>query len=57
MYQGGIYMSQESDLKKMEQRDYFLYPQDGLIDITVGFMAISFGLLVAMDRAVLWLII
>ena len=49
-------MSQESDLKKMGPRDYFLYPQDGLIDIAVGFMAISFGLLVAMDRAVFWFI-
>ena len=49
-------MSQESDLKKMGQRAYLFYPQDGFIDIAIGFMAISFGLLVAMDREVFWFI-
>jgi hypothetical protein len=44
-------MSQEQDFKKLQQRTYQSYHQDGLIDIIIGLAIIGFGLNMALDNA------
>ncbi len=43
-------MSQEQDFKKLQQRTYQSYQQDGLIDIIIGLSFIGFGLNMAFDN-------
>jgi hypothetical protein len=45
-------MSQEQDFKKLQQRTYASYHQDGLIDIILGLSIIGFGLMMALDSSV-----
>ena len=45
-------MSQEQDFKKLQQRTYQSYHQDGLIDIIIGLAMIGFGLMLAFDSSV-----
>lgn len=45
-------MSQEHDFKKLQQRTYQSYHQDGLIDIIIGLAMIGFGLMLAFDSSV-----
>lgn len=45
-------MSQEQDFKKLQQRTYQSYHQDGLIDIIIGLAFIGFGLMIALDSSV-----
>ena len=45
-------MSQEKDFKKLQQKTYQSYHQDGLIDIIIGLAIIGFGLNMAFDNAV-----
>ena len=45
-------MSQEQDFKKLQQRTYQSYHQDGLIDIIIGLAIIGFGLMLAFDSSV-----
>jgi hypothetical protein len=45
-------MSQEHDFKKLQQRTYQSYHQDGLIDIIIGLGFIGFGLMMAFDSSV-----
>ena len=45
-------MSQEQDFRKLQQRTYESYHQDGLIDIIIGLGFIGFGLLMAFDSSV-----
>ena len=45
-------MSQEQDFKKLQQRTYESYHQDGLIDIIIGLSIIGFGLMMAFDSSV-----
>ena len=45
-------MSQEHDFKKLQQRTYESYHQDGLIDILIGLGFIGFGLNMAFDSSV-----
>ncbi len=49
-------MQQGQDLKKIERWAYLFCHEDGLIDIVVGLIAISFGLMIASDRVIFWLI-
>lgn len=44
-------MSQEQDFKKLQQKTYRSYHQDGLIDIIIGLAIIGFGLNIAFDNA------
>lgn len=44
-------MSQEQDFKKLQQRTYASYHQDGLIDIIIGWAIIGFGLNMALDNS------
>lgn len=44
-------MSQEQDFKKLQQKTYRSYHQDGLIDIIIGLAIIGFGLNIALDNA------
>ena len=44
-------MSQEMDFKKLQQRTYESYHQDGLIDIIFGLGFIGFGLNMALDNS------
>ena len=45
-------MSQVLDFKKLQQKTYQSYHQDGLIDIIIGLGLIGFGLNMALDNAV-----
>jgi hypothetical protein len=45
-------MSQEQDFKKLQQRTYQSYHQDGLIDIIIGLAIIGYGLMLAFDSSV-----
>ena len=45
-------MSQEQDFKKLQQRTYQSYHQDGLIDIIIGLGFIGFGLMMAFDSSI-----
>ena len=45
-------MSQEQDFKKLQQRTYESYQQDGLIDMIIGLGMIGFGLMLAFDSSV-----
>ena len=45
-------MSQEQDFKKLQQKTYQSYHQDGLIDIIIGLGFIGFGLNMALDNSV-----
>ncbi len=45
-------MSQEQDFKKLQQKTYQSYHQDGLIDILIGLGFIGFGLNMAFDNSV-----
>lgn len=44
-------MSQEKDFKKLQQKTYKSYHQDGLIDIIIGLAIIGFGLNMAFDNS------
>jgi membrane-associated HD superfamily phosphohydrolase len=44
-------MSQEKDFKKLQQKTYRSYHQDGLVDIIIGLAIIGFGLNIAFDNA------
>jgi len=44
-------MSQEQDFKKLQQRTYQSYHQDGLIDMIIGWSMIGFGLNMAFDNS------
>lgn len=44
-------MSQEQDFKKLQQRTYKSYHQDGLIDMIIGLSFIGFGLNMAFDNS------
>jgi hypothetical protein len=44
-------MSQEQDFKKLQQRTYQSYHQDGLIDMIIGWSMIGFGLNMALDNS------
>jgi hypothetical protein len=44
-------MSQEKDFKKLQQKTYQSYHQDGLIDIIIGLAIIGFGLNMAFDNS------
>ena len=44
-------MSQENDFKKLQQRTYESYHQDGLIDIIIGLGFIGFSLNMAFDNS------
>lgn len=44
-------MSQEQDFKKLQQRTYASYHQDGLIDIIIGWAIFGFGLNMALDNS------
>jgi hypothetical protein len=44
-------MSQEQDFKKLQQRTYQSYHQDGLIDMIIGLSFIGFGLNMAFDNS------
>jgi hypothetical protein len=44
-------MSQEQDFKKLQQKTYRSFHQDGLIDIIIGLAIIGFGLNIAFDNA------
>ena len=44
-------MSQEQDFKKLQQRTYASYHQDGLIDIIIGWAIIGFGINMALDNS------
>ena len=44
-------MSQEQDFKRLQQKTYCAYHQDGLIDIIIGLAIIGFGLNTALDNA------
>jgi hypothetical protein len=46
-------MSQEQGFKKLQQRTYESYHQDGLIDMIIGLGMIGFGLNMALDNSVL----
>jgi len=45
-------MTQEQDFKKLQQRTYASYHQDGLIDLIIGLGIIGFGLMMAFDSSV-----
>jgi hypothetical protein len=45
-------MSQEQDFKKLQQRTYQSYHQDGLIDIIIGLAIIGYGLMLAFDSSI-----
>ena len=45
-------MSQEQDFKKLQQRTYQSYHQDGLIDIIIGLAIIGYGLMLALDSSI-----
>ena len=45
-------MSQEQDFKKLQQKTYQSYQQDGLIDILIGVACVGFGLNMALDSIV-----
>jgi hypothetical protein len=49
-------MSQEQDFKKLQQRAYASYHQDGLIDIIIGWAIIGFGLNMALDNSAFFFI-
>jgi hypothetical protein len=49
-------MSQGQDLKRTERWAYLFHHEDGLIDITIGLIAMGFGLMIASDRVIFWLI-
>lgn len=44
-------MSQDQDFKKLQQRTYASYHQDGLIDIIIGWAIFGFGLNMALDNS------
>ncbi|MGW8144944.1 MAG: hypothetical protein ACWGN2_11150 [Anaerolineales bacterium] len=44
-------MSQERDFKKLQQRTYASYHQDGLIDMIVGWAITGFGINMALDNS------
>jgi hypothetical protein len=44
-------MSQEQDFKKLQQRTYASYHQDGLIDMIIGWAIIGFGINMALDNS------
>jgi hypothetical protein len=44
-------MSQESDLKILARRAYLSYHQDGLIDVLIGWMVLSFGIYLLLDSS------
>jgi hypothetical protein len=44
-------MSQEQDFKKLQQRTYASYHQDGLIDMIIGWAIIGFGINMALDSS------
>ena len=46
-------MSQNFNLKKIEQKAYFSYHNDGIIDILIGFVILLFGIGMATDMAYL----
>jgi hypothetical protein len=46
-------MSQESDLKILVRRAYLSYHQDGLIDVLIGWMVLSFGIYLLLDSSVI----
>ncbi len=45
-------MSQEQDFKKLRQKTYASYHQDGLIDIIIGWAILGFGINMALDNSV-----
>lgn len=45
-------MSQEQDFKKLQQRTYQSYHQDGLIDIIIGMAIIGYSLMLAFDSSI-----
>ena len=44
-------MSQDQDFKRLQQKTYQSYHQDGLIDIIIGLAIIGFGLNIAFDNS------
>ena len=44
-------MSQERDFKKLQQRTYASFHQDGLIDMIIGWAIIGFGINMALDSS------
>jgi hypothetical protein len=44
-------MSQEQDFKKLQQRTYASFHQDGLIDMIIGWAIIGFGINMALDNS------
>ena len=44
-------MSQEQDFRKLQQRTYASYHQDGLIDMIIGWAIIGFGINMALDSS------
>ncbi len=44
-------MTNDVDLKKIEQKTYFTYFQDGLWDILIGLLSIGWGLMILTDFA------
>jgi len=49
-------MSEWQDSRVKEGWIYSICHEDGLLDITVGLLAMGFGLVVASDKVIFWLI-
>ena len=49
-------MSQQQDLNRRERWAYLFCHEDGVIDITVGLIAMGLGLMIASDKVIFWLV-
>jgi hypothetical protein len=49
-------MLERQDLRVKERWAYLFCHEDGLIDIMVGLIAMGFGLIIASDKVIFWLI-